>query len=65
MLINGIMIAFLALVNMWIFLQRIICLLAREEGRERGRDKQREGGEGGGGGRKERVCEESRKVWKI
>ena len=44
MLMNGIMIAFLALVNMWIFLQRIICLLATEEGRERGRDRQRERG---------------------
>ena len=44
MLINGIMVAFLALVNMWIFLQRIIYLLAREEGRERGRDRQRERG---------------------
>ena len=41
MLMYGIMIAFLALVNTWIFLQSIICLFVREDGRERERDRKR------------------------
>ena len=62
MLMYGIMIAFLALVNMWIFLQRIISLFAREDGRERGRERTKTKREG----KKECVrCEVSRKVCKI
>ena len=43
MIMYKIMIAFLAQVNMWICLQRIICLLAREKGRGRGREREKGG----------------------